>query len=277
MKAAARELAERFARQHPDEAAALLERLAPAPVAAFTTEMPPPAAAAVLRRMALGPASRALAIVEPSAAAEVVEALPLHAAAALLRAVPADAAGRIRARLAPAAAAALDRLLRYPEGTAGALIDPLAPGLPVDLTTGEALEAIRADARAVRYYVYVVERAERRLAGVVSLRTLLAERPTTPLSSVIEHGVETISALAGRDAIVAHPAWKRFHALPVVDAGGSLLGAVSYETYRALEGMDEPADAQSAVTTAIELGELFWIGFGGLLSGLATGATGGRR
>jgi magnesium transporter len=274
---AARDLGERFLRLHPDEAAALLERLPPERIAALTAEVPPQAAAAALPRMSLGSASAALALAEPNAAAEVADALPLHAAATIFRAMPAGAVETIRARLSPAKAEALERLLRYPEGTAGALMDPLAPGVPADLTIGETVETIRAEARSLRYYVYVVDRAERKLAGVVSVRTLLLEDPATPLAAVTEREVETLSAYAAREAIVSHPAWQRFHALPVVDAGGSLLGAIRYETYRALDSVGESADAGSAVATALELGELFWIGFGGLLSGLASGATGGRR
>jgi magnesium transporter len=274
---AARDLGERFLRLHPDEAAALLERLPPEQVAALAAEIPAQAAAAALPRMSLGSVSAALALAEPNVAADVAEALPLHAAAAILRAIPAETRETIRARLSPAKAAALERLLRYPEGTAGALMDPLAPGVPADLTIGETVETIRAEARSLRYYVYVVERAERRLAGVVSVRTLLLGDPATPLSAVTERDVESLSARATREAIVFHPAWKRFHALPVVDADGSLLGAIRYETYRALESVSEPTEGASAVTTALELGELFWIGFGGLLSGLATGAAGGRR
>lgn len=274
---AARDLGERFLRAHPDEAAALLERLPADGVAALAAEIAPDAAAAAVQRMSLGPAAAALARTEPAVAARLVDTMPLHAAAASLRPMPDEARERIRTRLAPPKAAALARLLRHPEGTAGALMDPLAPGVPADRTVGEAVEAIRAEARSLRYYVYLVERADRRLAGVVSIRTLLLEDPARPLSTVADRRVEALSAVAGRAAIVAHPAWKRFHALPVVDADGSLLGAIRYETYRALESVDDPAAGGSAVATAIELGELFWIGFGGLLTGLATGAAGGRR
>jgi magnesium transporter len=274
---AARDLGERFLRLHPDEAAALLERLPPQRVAALAAEVTPAAAAAALQRMALDASSAVLATADPNLAAEIVDALPLHVAAAILRATAGPVRDSIGARLPATAAAAIERLLRFPEGTAGALMDPLALALPEDLTIAQAVERIRSGARSLRYYLYVVARDDRRLVGVTSVRTLLLGDSATALANVIEREVETIPALAGREAIVAHPAWRRIHGLPVVDTGGALLGALRYETFRALERARTPSEGSSTVQTALELGELFWIGFGGLLSGLASGATGGRR
>jgi hypothetical protein len=63
------------------------------------------------------------------------------------------------------------------------------------------------------------------------------------------------------ELILKHPAWRRVHALPVLDRDRRLLGALRYSTFRALEA--ELGKAQSgpdAGRTALALAELYGVG-----------------
>jgi hypothetical protein len=74
-----------------------------------------------------------------------------------------------------------------------------------------------------------------------------------------------------RAAILAHPGWRRFHALPVVDRDAVLLGAIRYQTFRGLEDAARDQSRRAdAVTTVFALGELYWLGLSGLLDGLSS-------
>jgi len=165
----------------------------------------------------------------------------------------------------------LNLLLRYPEGTAGALMDPRALALPQDIPVGEALARVRHAARDVLYYLYVVDRAQV-LVGVLNLRELMLAPRKAEVASVMRPHVARLSARADRASILAHPGWREFHALPVVDDAGLFLGVIRYETVRRLEE-DRGSAGQSAnaLTTVLTLGELCWRGMSLVLADLASG------
>jgi Mg/Co/Ni transporter MgtE len=131
--------------------------------------------------------------------------------------------------------------------------------------------ALRRSAGRLHDYVFVVD-DEHRLIGVVALRDLVAARPAEALTAVMNRSASRIPASAGRAAILAHPGWRHFHVLPVVDDQSVLVGAIPHETVRALmdeEAFDSPARLQAA-TTVFALGELYWLGLSGVLDGVAS-------
>ena len=70
---------------------------------------------------------------------------------------------------------------------------------------------------------------------------------------------------ATSESIVAHPAWKRIHALPVVERDGRFVGVIRYESVRQLEGRLLEQDVEDhAARTATALGEVYALGLLGL-------------
>lgn len=78
----------------------------------------------------------------------------------------------------------LERLLRFREQTAGALMESRLLTLMPDETAAEAIGRVRADASRVARHLYVVDRPGR-LAGVVSLKELLAAADDTAVAQVM--------------------------------------------------------------------------------------------
>lgn len=264
------DLCRAFADAHPDDAALALERLPAPDVAGLLDELPPRTSARVFDQMAPTAAADCLARMRPAAAAALVADLRPDLAAALLRRVDPAAQATVLDRLPEDDAGSLRTLLRYPEGTAGALMDPRAPAVADDLTAGEALTRIRRAPSHILYYLYVVDRA-RRLVGVVDLRELMLARPREPLAAVMHQSVARLSAGMTRPAILAHPGWRHFHALPVVDEDSALVGAIRYQTFRKLDDdAREGARGTDASAAVFALGELYWLGLSGLLDGLAS-------
>ena len=152
----------------------------------------------------------------------------------------------------------MESALRYPRGSAGALLDPAVLTVAPDQTVATALGRVRRADSGVHYYLFVVDRRGM-LAGVVSPRDLLAAPPDAPVGAIAQQAVATLPATADREAIVAHPSWQELHALPVVDAGGRFLGLVRPETLRTLESEESATPLGTAVTSgALDFGELTW-------------------
>jgi Mg/Co/Ni transporter MgtE len=147
-------------------------------------------------------------------------------------------------------------------------MDPQALALPEDLAASEALARIRRAPRNALYYLYVVDR-DGHLVGVINLRELMLAAPETLLSATMARNVACLSARADLVVIVAHPGWRHFHALPVVESDETFVGVIRYETLRRLEDAANRQPASEAASTVANLGELCWIGFGGILAGLA--------
>ena len=263
-----------FLRTHPEDAARVLERFAPAESASLLAASPSIVAAAIVEHMVLTSAAACIAAMNDERAAEVLGEMSLDQAAALLRRVPTDLAERIIER-APrnVVTAALRMLVAYPEGTAGALVDPTILTLPVDLSCAEALDRVRREPKNAIYYLYVVDR-EQRLVGVLNLRELMLAEGTQPLAKAMHSTVARLRSDAGEDEILAHPGWREYHALPVVDENGRFVGAIRYETLRRLEqGRSDVVAINPLVATAMSFGEMYWFSLRGVIAGVGDLAT----
>jgi magnesium transporter len=252
--------------RHPDEAARLLDARPSEEVAGLLEELEDPVGAGLLTRLAPALAAAALGHLAPARAAPLLAALPPHRMARLLRRTPVDRRTALLAGLAPALAVGVRRLLAYEHGTAGSLMDPQVFAIPEDVQVGVALATL-AEGRGAGHYAYGIDR-EGRLAGVVALRDLLALDPKVALGTVMQRTVVRLRTRDDTRAVVVHPAWTDFHALPVVDDDGVLVGVLRYRTVRRLEL--EAGGREAPVPLAAALAELYWLGLVGVTEGIAT-------
>jgi magnesium transporter len=270
-------LANQVLREHPSRAASVLERSGLAEAVPLLTRGEPTVAAEVLRRLAPHFAAAVLERSAPERASRLLDTLELDVAARLARRLSGPLLEAILQRTGTRRARALRAVLHFPEGSAGALMDPDVLALPEELSAREALRRVRETASQARYNLYVVDR-EGHLVGVLNLRELLLARPRAQLSDLMVRDPARLDARADRASVLSHAGWREVHALPVVDEEGAYLGAVRYRTLRALEEellrpRSQDADASAA------LGQLFAAGAGGLLDALsgAPGGGGARR
>lgn len=253
-----RQLADAFFEHHPTEAARVLEAAPPDEIGALLSETDSARVAPVVAAMDPSIAAAVLCRMEPPVAAHLVEALPPRAAAVSLRRVAAPPRAAILKQLPSRTASRLGALLHYPEGSAGALLDPSVQTAPPDVTAAGILERLHAAAGTVHSYLYVVDR-HGVLIGVVTLQELIAATPDAPLGAIAKQRIATLSATSGHAAIVTHPAWRDVRALPVVDREGRFLGVVRYETVRELEsGASARALGPAATSLILDIGELVW-------------------
>jgi len=261
------ELAKGLLEVHPIEAAQALERLASADVAALFAACEPKLISATLRRMAPGSARAALAHVPKPRVAELLAELPLDVSSRLLRSSEPAERTEILQAMPAGYARSVTALLRFPERTAGSLMDPDVLALPQEMKARDAVDSIRKAAHHAHYNVYVIDR-DHKLVGVVNLRELLLARGGDPLGAFMQHPVRSLSAHANRQRIASDRGWREVHSLPVVDEAGVYLGAIRYRTLRRIESeLQRPKPAMN--TTSHALGDLFRAGAVGLVDAIA--------
>ncbi|HYN99920.1 MAG TPA: CBS domain-containing protein [Actinomycetota bacterium] len=266
VSAAASGLVRRYIDAHPVDAARVMEKYPGELSSAVLRDVPLDRLAPVIAAMSDHAAAECVAAMEPARAAAVLEVLDLDQAAALLRRTAEPERDRILDLMPADQAAQLRRVLAFPPGSAGALMDPKVLSVPESLTAAEALEYVRAAPHLAIYYLYIYDDETSRLSGVVNLRELMLAEPRTPLTEIMATSVDRLSAGADRQAILVHPGWAEYHSLPVVDDGGRFVGALRYETLRRLEGQAR-TEVPSA-SLAASLGELYWVGLSGILRGM---------
>jgi magnesium transporter len=241
----------------PADAARTLERFPAGQATAALETVPPRAAAAVLAGMESGRAAVVLLRCAEGPRRNIVEAMAIDVAARILRRVDAGSREAMLESLSRDDHRRLRRLLEYPDATAGMWMDPNVVSLPGDLEAGEAVRRLRDKPRPVRYYVYVTDR-EQRLTGVLTLRELLSSPRHDLLRDASHRAVQHVVDQDDRAAILQHPGWREFHALPVTDRAGVLVGVIRYETARRLEEESRTERTPGFLALGTSIGEA-WI------------------
>jgi len=122
----------------------------------------------------------------------------------------------------------LRRLAAWDEATVGSVMTSDYATLRAEMTSSEALEALRGqalDAETI-YTAYIVDEG-RRLTGVVSLRDLLVARPRQKVAEVMDREPVYVRAEAEQEEAARIIARYDLIALPVLDAEDRLVGIVT--------------------------------------------------
>jgi magnesium transporter len=249
-----------FATEHPIDVASYLERGTPEEIAHVLAQLDHDAAARVLARLTPSAAAAGLGALELDAAAEILaEAGPSTAALVLAR-CPENLRHATLAAMTGRMADAVRRLLVHPAHTAGSIMDAMVPAVADDASVGDALDQVRGHVDHALYYIYITDRTQR-LVGVTTLRQLLQADEETSVLSVMRERPTYVPAHASLTAVVAHPGWRHYHALPVVDREGTLLGVIRYDTARSIEReLGQAVRRTNVAQTAGALAQLYAIG-----------------
>jgi magnesium transporter len=258
-------LATAYAEEHPLEVARLLEDAEPSERARLLEALERATAARVLAETTPRLAAEALDALNAEDAAEIIAQLEPHAAAVLLLRLQKERADALLDRLRPARRAHLRTLVQYRPMRAGGRVDPRALGVPQDVLVSEAVQRLLREPDGVSHYVYVVGEHQQ-LTGVINLRELMGAPGDALLESVMVRNPERLRAEDSLERIAQHPAWRRLHALPVVDEGGRYLGALRYSAFRTIETeLGQAASGVDSGKSAAALAELYSVGGGALL------------
>ncbi len=213
---------------HPADQADLFEELEESDQVALLPELAPEDSADILEEMDEGQAAELVAALDREDAIRIVEEMEPDEAADLLGDMTPEQAEEVLAGID--AADEVRPLMLHPDESAGGLMTSAFLALRRRTTVAEAIEAFRQwrPSAETIYYLYVVDRFGK-LAGVVSLRQLLAAPPDALIMDIMID--EVISVRVGEDQEEVARLLRRhnFLALPVVDADDKLLGVITVD------------------------------------------------
>lgn len=126
--------------------------------------------------------------------------------------------------------ALINRFLRYPENSAGSLMTVEFVHLYENMTAGKAMQIIRRiglDKETI-YTCYVIDE-QKRLVGVVPLRTLLLAEEDSKVSELMEEDVIFVTTQDDQEEAAALFRKYSFMSLPVVDGIQRLVGIITVD------------------------------------------------
>jgi magnesium transporter len=124
----------------------------------------------------------------------------------------------------------VEDILAYPDDSAGGIMQPLAFRLNDNLTCRDAISALHEthDELETVFYLYV-ENDVGQLVGVISLRALLTNPPSTPLREIMSTDIIAVGPAEDQEEVARLVSRYDLLAVPVVDEDRSLLGIVTVD------------------------------------------------
>ena len=161
---------------------------------------------------------------------EVMEDMSIDDMVDFIEDVPEDVAKRVLESVSPERSEVADRLLDYPDDSAGSIMTTEVVELSKDMTVREALATIRTSGfdKETIFTCYVVE-PDKKLIGAVTADKLLYAMPQDRVESLMDTNV--IFAEAGDDQEELAAKFSKYDllAMPVVNRAGVLVGIVTVD------------------------------------------------
>ncbi|HXG67871.1 MAG TPA: magnesium transporter [Blastocatellia bacterium] len=235
-------LARRGALSH---AVNLLTKLRPVDIAQILGQLPPHEREPIfnaLVRHDLARAAETLSELETERAVALLTALKREDVSRLLQELPSDDAALLVAELPDEMrdemldamkiedSIGVQELLGFPDETAGRIMTPDYFALEEDVTVAEAISALqrRSEEFEMAFYLYVVD-SRNHLLGVVSLRQLLLNPPSTPLRKIMINDVIKVTTHTDQEEVARAVATYNLLAVPVVDHENKLVGIITVD------------------------------------------------
>lgn len=234
---------------HPADIASLVERLEDGDAARLVDALDLQTRVWVFEQLETAQCVRLVKLLGPEKVATTVARMASDDRADLITELEPELAQQLLASLPPEERRDVDRLVKYPEETAGAIMSSDYVALSPEETAREAIEHIRqvARRRETIYALYVVD-PQARLQGAVSLETLILSPPDKKVRELMIPPI-SVRVDADQESVVETLRHYDFLAVPVVDNDGKMLGIITHDDALdvALEEATEDAQLMGAV------------------------------
>lgn len=256
-------IAEKFMGLHPFKAAQVMERMSVEEMASLLGETAPKVVAPVLNVLNAHLAASSLLLIPVETACRLIELMDPLSAQTLLRQLDLPFQGKILAGLPSRLSGTLKRNLEQQSGTVGALMLPANLVFLQSMTVKECIGLMKKNKEEELHPLLVVEQ-KGGLKGQVPLKSLACADRSLPLERIMVTEVPSLFADLTVSAVLDHPGWQRFPALPVTDRSNLLVGVLPLEIAQKA-GMKRPLFNKDLLETTTALGELYRIGLTGFL------------
>ena len=245
-----RGLEDLVAKMRPADAADLIENLDPDERAIVFDLLEPEGAGDVLMEIEPPLQERLLSGLDNRAISEIVEELDSDDAADLLGDLPDERARQIIEAVPDEISEELEKLLPYPEDTAGGIMALEFVSISANATVQDTIEMIREKREEVEnlYYIWVTDDHEK-LVGVVSMKDLVLEPARRRIGEIMNPDI--ISTHVGDDQEDVVQLVKKYDlvAIPVVDAKNRLVGRITHDDI--IDVMEEEADEDISLMAGV--------------------------
>ncbi len=223
---------DKLSRLHPVEIAQLAERLSPIHRTEIVESLDDEIAADTLEEMSTENQARILEEIERERAADLLEEMSPDDAVDVLGEMDEDRAQELFNLMEGDEKADVAELMPYQHDTAGGLMTTEFVTFPKDLTVAQAIARLRETAETPNmiYYLYIVEEENSwKLAGLISLRSLILADPNFRLSQVMRDKFQFAHPNDDSEEVAQTIAEYNLLALPVIDDLGEIAGIVTVD------------------------------------------------
>jgi len=228
----------------------LIEHLDPEERLFIFNLLEPDGAGEVLVEIETPVQERILKDLDNQAITEIVQGLDSDDAADLVGDLPDDRARQIIERVGYEVSEELEKLLPYPEDTAGGIMALEFVAVKADASVKDAIDTIREKREEVEnlYYILVVDDLGK-LVGVISLKNLVLERTDRKISDIMNS--EVISVYVDTDQEEVARLFKKYDlvAIPVVGDDHRLVGRITHDDI--IDVIEEEADEDISLMAGV--------------------------
>ncbi len=181
---------------------------------------------------------------------QVIDQMYLDDTVDLIEEMPANVVKRILRHTDPEMRKKINEVLQYPKDSAGSIMTIEYVDLKKDMTVKEAFDHIRKNGvdKETIYTCYVTE-ADRKLIGLVSVKTLLLSDNDLKLCDIMETNIISVHTLEDRETVAQQFDKYDFLAIPVVDRENRLVGIVTVDD--AMDILREENSEDIAIMAAV--------------------------
>ena len=201
-----------------DERLAIFQLLEPEGAGDVLVEIEPPVQELILKDL------------DNQAISDIVAELDSDDAADLVGDLPADRAKEVIEAVDDHISEELEKLLPFPDDTAGGLMALEFVAVKADATVGDAIKTIREEGKEVEnlYYIWVIDDFQR-LVGVISLKDLVLQTEDRKIGDIMNPDVISVEVNTDQEE-VAHLV-RRYDLvhIPVVDDHYRLVGRITHD------------------------------------------------
>ena len=193
---------------------------------------------------------RILKDLDNQAITEIVQGLDSDDAADLVGDLPDDRAREIIERVGDEVSEELEKLLPYPEDTAGGIMALEFVAVKADASVKDAIDTIREKREEVEnlYYIWVVDDLGR-LVGVISLKDLVLEPTDRKISDIMNPEVISVHVDTDQEEVARLVKKYDLVAIPVVGDDQRLAGRITHDDI--IDVIEEEADEDISLMAGV--------------------------
>jgi len=219
-----------IAEMRPADVADLIEHLAANERIAIFQLLEPEGAGDVLVEIEPPVQERILRDLDNQAISDIVAELDSDDAADLVGDLPAERAKEVIDSVDDHVSEELEKLLPFPDDTAGGLMALEFLAVKADVTVGDAIKTIREKGREIEnlYYIWVTDDFQR-LVGVISLKDLVLESESQKVSKIMNPDVISVEVNTDQEEVANIVRRYDLVSIPVVDSQFRLVGRITHD------------------------------------------------